>query len=194
MRLGTVFKFFMQAYTKLYAYYKNVSIGSGSTIYPSTRISAKRGIISIGHRSSIGRRKNAKIIGFFYPTRLLADKASSEITIGDNVCLNGTVVNAHSIIKIGNNCRIAAGTIIVDHNGHNVYDLNRTERIDSPSPIVIEDNVWIGLNSIILKGTQIGKNSVVAAGSVVKGYFPEDCIIQGNPAKVVKHLTFRNHE
>ncbi|MDI9401162.1 MAG: acyltransferase [Limisphaerales bacterium] len=53
-------------------------------------------------------------------------------------------------------------------------------------PIRIGDGCFIGANSIILKGTELGKNCVVGAGSVVCGKFPDNVIIAGNPAKVLK--------
>ena len=53
---------------------------------------------------------------------------------------------------------------------------------------MLGENVWVGLNAIILKDTVIGNNSVIAAGSVVKGKFPDNALIQGNPAKVIKIL------
>jgi acetyltransferase-like isoleucine patch superfamily enzyme len=54
------------------------------------------------------------------------------------------------------------------------------------SPVIIEDNVWIGINCIILKGVKIGKNSAIAAGSVVTRSIPANCLAAGNPARVVK--------
>lgn len=53
-------------------------------------------------------------------------------------------------------------------------------------PIIIGDGCFIGSNSIILKGTNLGKNCVVGAGSVVSGSFPDNVIIAGNPAKIIK--------
>src|SRR5438477_1526329 len=53
-------------------------------------------------------------------------------------------------------------------------------------PVKISDNVWIGMNAIILKGVTIGENSVVAAGAVVTKSVPANCIVAGNPAAVVK--------
>lgn len=63
---------------------------------------------------------------------------------------------------------------------------NHKGSIDRPRKITIGRNVWVGLNAIILKGTEIGDNSVVGAGAVVRGKFPANCVIAGNPAKVVK--------
>lgn len=53
-------------------------------------------------------------------------------------------------------------------------------------PIIIGDGCFIGSNSIILKGTNLGKNCVVGAGSVVSSSFPDNVIIPGNPAKMIK--------
>lgn len=58
--------------------------------------------------------------------------------------------------------------------------------------ITIEDNVWITMNCIILAGVTIGKNSVVAAGSVVTKSQPPNSLIAGNPAKVVKQIEKTN--
>ena len=56
------------------------------------------------------------------------------------------------------------------------------------SPVVIEDYVWIGMNSIILKGVTIGKGAVVAAGSVVTKSVPPMTVVGGNPAEVIKKV------
>ena len=53
-------------------------------------------------------------------------------------------------------------------------------------PVKIADNVWIGMNAIILKGVTIGENSVVAAGAVVTKSVPANTVVAGNPAVVVK--------
>ena len=54
-------------------------------------------------------------------------------------------------------------------------------------PVLIGENCFIGMNSIVLKGTTIGKNSIVGAGSVVCGKFPENVVIAGNPARIIKY-------
>lgn len=65
---------------------------------------------------------------------------------------------------------------------------DRTIGRDKPKTIKVGNNVWIGLNVTILKGTVIGNNCVIAAGSVVKGEFPDNVLIQGNPAVIVSNL------
>ena len=126
--------------------------------------------------------------GMPFPTTLLADKPGALISIGSNCRLNGVYVHSQKAIQIGENCVIAAGVNIIDTNGHQVNSLNRTIGRDNPQPITIGDNVWIGLNAIILKGSVIGDNCVVAAGSVVKGVFPNNTLIQGNPAQGIAEL------
>ena len=123
----------------------------------------------------------------FYTT-LFTDKEGAEIYIGNNCRINGAYIHAQECIKIGNNCVIASGVNIIDSNGHVVLSLNRTIGRDEPKSIEIGNNVWIGLNSTILKNTKIGNNCVIAAGSVVKGIFPDNVLIQGNPAVIVKKL------
>lgn len=78
----------------------------------------------------------------------------------------------------------------MDSNGHEALMDNPAERIksqDKDKPIVIEDNVWVGCNSIILKGVTIGEGSIVSAGSVVMDDVPPYSIVRGNPAVVVSN-------
>jgi acetyltransferase-like isoleucine patch superfamily enzyme len=119
-------------------------------------------------------------------TTLLIDVKEGEIVIGAKTRINGAFIHAKKSITIGNCCVVASGVNILDSNGHEVYSSDRTFGKDNPESIIIEDNVWIGINAIILKGTYIGKNSIVSAGSVVKGKFPDNSLIVGNPAKLVK--------
>jgi len=80
----------------------------------------------------------------------------------------------------------------MDANGHalsfpNVE--NRIKTIDSASPIIIEDNVWIGANCIILGGTVIGNGTIITAESIVKGELAPMSIYRGNPIKLIKTYT-----
>lgn len=62
------------------------------------------------------------------------------------------------------------------------------EQEEYADSVVIEDGAWIGINVTILQGTHIGKNSVVGAGAIVKGRFPDHCVLVGNPARIVKRF------
>ena len=81
---------------------------------------------------------------------------------------------------------IASDVVITDSDWHGIYD--RTDYVANPKPVKIHKNVWIGERSIILKGTQIGENSIIGAGSVVNGNIPPNSVYAGNPAKEVKKL------
>ncbi len=109
------------------------------------------------------------------------------IDIGD-YCLFAPGVNISSAEKIliGNGCMLAAEVIISDSDWHGVY--NRTRPFRCSAPVIFEDNVWIGLRAIVGKGITIGKNSIVAAGSVVVEDVPRNTIVGGNPAKIIKEI------
>jgi acetyltransferase-like isoleucine patch superfamily enzyme len=85
---------------------------------------------------------------------------------------------------------IAGNVIIMDSNFHNPWPPNERLFFSGPQNdenVIIGKNCWIGLNSIILKGVNIGDNSVIGAGSLVLTDIPPNCLAAGNPAKVIKY-------
>ncbi|MBR6048272.1 MAG: acyltransferase [Bacteroidaceae bacterium] len=167
-------------------------IGNHSRVYYKSRIinRIKKGV-KIGENSMIGRTSYAYHAGMPYTTTILNDGTNSHISIGNNCRINGAYIHAQDYIEVGNNCVMASGVTIIDSNAHEVHSANRTVGRDNPKGIKIGNNVWIGLNVIILKGTIIGHNSVIAAGSVVKGVFSDNTIIQGNPAVSVGSVVIK---
>lgn len=116
---------------------------------------------------------------------------NANITIGNNVGMSSVVLWAHENITIGNHVKIGGNSILIDTDSHNMdYLVRRGQYTDwgVSKPIVIEDDVFIGVNCIILKGVTIGARSIIAAGSVVTKSIPADCVAGGNPAKVIKSL------
>jgi acetyltransferase-like isoleucine patch superfamily enzyme len=110
-----------------------------------------------------------------------------KIKIGDYVLISpGCRISAGAGITIGNSVMIANGVYIADSDWHGVYD--RTKRSDQDTPIVIKDNAWIGDHATVLKGVTIGQNSIVGACAVVTRDVPDNVVVAGNPAKIVKHL------
>jgi len=91
-------------------------------------------------------------------------------------------VQARNGIIIGDNFRMGPGVGLVSSN-HNISDYDMWDKAD---PIVIGDNVWIGMNSVVLPGVSIGSNVVIGANSVVGKDMPDDSIAMGNPCEVVK--------
>lgn len=144
--------------------------------------------MKIGSDCRIGNFSSGYKIGWYRPTRISARGKDSQVIIGNGAKISGANIYARKSVIIGDYAEIGSGVIITDFNGHKTYSYNRTIGEDTPQSINIGNNVWIGFNSIILKGTTIGDNSIVAANSVVKGEFPPFSLIMGNPGKVVKTL------
>lgn len=90
-------------------------------------------------------------------------------------------------IRIGDNCLIAPGVHIYTAT----HPLNTSERVmgqEYGKPVKIGDNVWIGGRAIINPGITIGNNAVVAAGAVVTKDVPDDVVVGGNPARIIKRI------
>jgi len=121
--------------------------------------------------------------------------------IGDFTLLNGALIMAEEKIDIGSYCLVSWNVGIADSDFHPLEPAQRLidaqalapffkDRPPRPqlktAPVKISDNVWIGMNAVILKGVTIGENSVVAAGSVVTKSVEPNTVVAGNPAVVVK--------
>lgn len=108
------------------------------------------------------------------------------IHIGENVFINsGCSFQDQGGIYIGNNVLIGHQVVFATLN----HSLDKDDRASmTHDKIVIEDNVWIGSHATILQGVTIGKNSVVAAGSVVNKDVPSNVVVGGVPAKIIKYL------
>ena len=98
--------------------------------------------------------------------------------IGDNSSINSNnLIVCHERIVIGDNCQFSPNVQIYDHD-HDFRDPRGISAMQyKTAPIKIGSNVWIGANTVILRGTEIGDNSVIGAGSVLKGVFPANSVI-----------------
>ena len=109
------------------------------------------------------------------------------IRIGDFVLLSpGVRISASDKIIIGDGVMMANGCYVTDSDWHTLYD--RTRRSLTPTPVVLEKNVWLGDGVTILKGVTVGENSVIAARSVVTRDIPKNTVAAGNPARIIKKL------
>lgn len=131
-------------------------------------------------------------------------RSNASILIGSNTAVGAnTLIMCANEIIIGSNVLISFDCLITDNNSHSLNHLER--RHDLPSTLkgndkdwtcvvtrqtIIENDVWIGAKSIILKGIVIGERSIVAAGSIVTKSVPPDSIVAGNPAKLVRRINF----
>jgi acetyltransferase-like isoleucine patch superfamily enzyme len=106
--------------------------------------------------------------------------------IGENCHLNTMSFSSEPyLIEIGNHVAIAAGTDFITHDGAIWCFREELENGDIFGKIRIGNNVFIGNNCTILPGTAVGDNCIIGAGSIVRGQFPDNSVIVGNPAKVM---------
>ena len=171
------------------------SINRGINIRIDVPIESRK-LVIVGDKSVIG--------GNF-----VFESEKGVINIGDNVFMGGCTLICRSNITIGNYVQIAWGVYLYDHNAHSTdFRLRRNDIEDEfqslvkgksdtagknwdivkSSPIIIEDDVWIGMNAVILKGVTVGHGSVIGAGSVVRQSVPPFSVVMGNPARVVRFL------
>lgn len=128
-------------------------------------------------------------VNMFSPVKLYADRPGAMITIGEHTRIHGSCLHAYGSIRIGRRCLIGANCQIFDGSGHNLnFDdvENRLNTNGDCRAIEIEDDVWIGINSIILPGVRIGRGCVIGAGSVVTRNIPPMSIARGNPAEFIR--------
>jgi len=152
------------------------------------------------------RKRKAVVIGKHvscYAGCSFAIAENGTCTIGDFTLLNGALIMAEDKIDIGSHCLISWNVGIADSDFHPLEPAQRLidaqalapffkDRPARPklktAPVRIADNVWVGMNAVILKGVTIGENSIVAAGSVVTKSIPPNTVVAGNPAVIVREF------
>ena len=147
-----------------------------------------RAKITMGDKVTINSSFWSNLLGLYQRTIIVA-KGKGHISIGNSVGLSGVSLYSWESIEIGDGTLIGANTKIVDtdfHPADPAARLKHDSKATKTAPVKIGKNVFIGMNAIILKGAQIGDNCVVGAGAVVSGKFGPNCVIAGNPAKVIR--------
>lgn len=114
---------------------------------------------------------------------------NSQVVIGRNCGFSGTVIAASGAIFIGDRVLCGGNCTIVDNDRHPIGSFARANNVQPEIfPVLIEDDVFLGMNVVVLKGSLIGKGTVVAANSVVTNTLPPNVLAGGVPAKVIKNL------
>jgi acetyltransferase-like isoleucine patch superfamily enzyme len=148
--------------------------------------------IEIGENSVICSNPTMTALGVNQPVVLRTLRPGAAIIIGNNTGISGGAICAATHVEIGNDCLLGANVTIVDTDFHALNPIGRRTNNNpleiGAEPIIVEDNVFIGTGSIVLKGVRVGKNSVIGAGSVVTKDVPPDSIVAGNPAKLMRRL------
>ena len=177
------------------SFLNNATMHSSVKILPNasvTNLSQSKNLIIIGKDSVI----RGELIIFAH---------SGKISVGEGCYVgDGSRIWSSESVNIGNRVLISHNVNIHDTDSHSINTELRSQHFYTimstghpkenifdikASPVVIDDDVWIGFNSTILKGVKIGKGSVIAACSVVTKDVPPNVIVAGNPAKIVKSIT-----
>jgi acetyltransferase-like isoleucine patch superfamily enzyme len=144
--------------------------------------------VFIGNYCIFNSTENSNLIGINRRSIIATHRKKSQLIIGENCGFSGTVIGAFAKITIGNRVICGGNTLITDSDWHGIKPENRSSKTAKCSPIEIMDNVWLGVNSVVLKGVTIGENSIIAANSVVIKDIPANVVAAGNPCKVIKAL------
>lgn len=181
---------FKSNYFKLVMKLNKVNFGKNLNLYGIPVIFKKKGSeLNIGENCSIKSSFLSNLVGLSQRTIIVTRTYEAKINIGNNVGISGATIYARKGISIGDNTLIGGNVKILDNDFHPIEVKARNSDIKEKigtREVEIGKDCFIGCNSLILKGSKIGDGSVVGAGSVVAGEFPRNCIIAGNPAKVIK--------
>ena len=143
-------------------------------------------LLRVTGKIRVNRKKNSKIIigdkvVLYKNINFYLDAERAAVIIGSKTYINRrTEIMCKEKVEIGENCAISWDVTITDTDYHSINNNKST------SPVFIEDKVWIGCKSTILKGVRIGKGSVVAANSVVTKDVPPNCLVAGVPARIIQ--------
>lgn len=157
----------MNGYLKL-----NVALPKGSK---------KETIVTLCENSVLNINGN---FSAYYDTEIYLFK-NAKLDLGWSYINAGTQVRCMESIKIGNECAIGRNVMIMDFDAHDIFYADGKKN-NMTKPVVIEDHVWIGAGSTILKGVTLGAGSIIGAGSVVTKDVLSNTVVAGNPAKVIK--------
>lgn len=145
-------------------------------------------VLSLGQGAELRSIQRSNSLSPNHAVMLTTRRAGAILTIGAHFGMTGGVICAEERIEIGDRVLVGANCTITDTDFH---PLDPAERQRDPlggktAPIVIENDVFIGMHSLILKGVTIGAGSAIGAGSVVTRSIPAGMIAAGNPARVIR--------
>ena len=137
------------------------------------------------------------LAGVLHECRFVLQSDESIIHIGRGCGLSGVTIMCAMKVILGKNVALGANVTIYDNDMHaiNPYlrKFDNNNNVEAKE-VVIEDNVWVGAHSIILKGVHIGRGAVIGAGSIVTKDVPPLTIYAGNPAKFIKDVEITDEQ
>lgn len=175
--------------SRLMAQWWNINLGRGC-VFSGIPYFRKHptGSIAIGEGCTFRSAERSNSIGLNRRCFIEAGPGA-EIRIGSRSGFSGTVISASLSVQIGRNVMCGGNCTICDSNRHSLDAADRRNNdAGQVDPIVIGDDVFLGMNVVVLKGVTIGSGTVVAANSVVTTPLPEKVLAGGSPARVIRPL------
>lgn len=150
----------------------------------------RRSVMKFGTGLELRSAVVSNPLGPNHPVILCTWEAGSLLEVGDHFAMTGGAICVADKVTIGNRVAVGANCTIVDTDFHPLDPRARRQHPQEAktAPITIEDDVFIGMHCMILKGVTIGCSSVVGAGSVVTKSVPPSVIVAGNPARVIREI------
>ena len=148
--------------------------------------------IQLGSGAMLISKSFATVLGVNHPVVLRTLLTGAKIAIGKRVGISGGSICAAHLVDIGEDTLLGANVTVADTDFHSTNPYHRSGHsgaIVCTRDVVIGKRVFIGTNSIVLKGTTIGDNSVIGVGSVITGQIPENVVAAGNPCRLLRHFT-----
>ena len=186
-----ILSWLIHPYIRLLFAWNSIPWGHGWRFYGVPIIQKHRtSIMNFGQGFNLRSSVRSSSLGPTHPVILCTWQAGSVIEIGTNFGMTGGSICASERITIGNNVVIGANCTIIDSDFHPLDpEIRRLQpKKAKTAPIVIQDDVFIGMHCLILKGVTIGSGSVIGAGSVVARDVPPNTIAAGNPVQVIKQI------
>jgi acetyltransferase-like isoleucine patch superfamily enzyme len=170
---------------RAYFLWHGIGWGNDWRIYGLPVIQRHRGSrIAIGSSFEMRNWLTSNPLGIVRPSILATWSPGARIEIGHRVGISGVVICAQTEVRIGDDVLIGANTTIADTDFHPLDAA--AVGPGASAPVVVEDGVFIGMHTLVLKGSRIGARSVIGAGSVVAGDIPPGVVAAGNPARVIR--------
>ncbi len=189
--LNEVRRILLLPLARLYFAAVGVPWGHGWRLYGLPIIQKYRpSTLIIGDGVELRSTARSNPLGPSHPVILTTRRAGARLVIGAGLGMTGGTICAEESITIGDHVVVGANTTITDSDFHPLDPaLRRRDPLAGQTrPVIIEDDVFIGMNCLILKGVTIGAASVIGAGSVVTRSIPPGVIAAGNPARVVRKV------
>ena len=169
-------------------------IGRSATVRGLPILSfARQSSIHIGDHAYLISRSRNTALGVNHPVILRTLKADARICIGSYFRASGVTLCAARSIVIGDRVTMGANVVVTDTDFHAADPRVRASVEDASrarcAEVAIEDDVFVGMNAMILKGVRVGRGAIIGAGAVVTRNVPAQAIVAGNPAEAISQTT-----